>query len=127
MSAIYKGQDVYVEVRVPKAFSAYTSRKAHLIFPAKSGALELKTAAAGIDGTAVVTDPATAGQSMPIVIFKIDDALTKVADDAPEATKKLLSNTSGYLEVRLTEATSNDVVILTVPLGPVIDTTIKSL
>lgn len=127
MSAIYKGQDVYVEVRVPKAFNAYTSRKAHLIFPTKSGALELKTAATGIDGMAVVTNPVEVGQLMPIVIFKIEDTLTKVADDAPENTKRLLSNTSGYLEVRLTEAASNDLVILTVPLGPVIDTTIKSL
>lgn len=127
MSAIYKGQDVYVEVRIPKAFSAYSSRKAHLIFPAQNGGLELKTAAAGLDGTAVVTTPAAEGQAMPVVIFKIDDSLTKIADDAtPTSTKRLFSNTSGYLEVRLTE-TNGDLVILTVPLGPVIDTTIKSL
>lgn len=125
MPAIYKGSDVYVEVKTPKPYSAYTARKAYLIFPAQNGTLELKTTTA-LDGTAVVTPVVADGQALPVVIFRIGDELTKIADTASGTTLRLFSNTSGYLEVRLTES-DGDLVILTVPLGPVIDTTIKSL
>ncbi len=127
MPAIYKGEDVRIEVKLPKAFSNYSEVKAHVIFPLPtSGALGVMITA-GVTG--VTLDGTQATNNLPVAVFGIGNALTKIADDATGGASRLLSNTSGVLEVRLKEGTGTTALfkILSVPIGPVIDTKIKSL
>lgn len=120
MPAIYKGEDVRIEVKLPKAFSIYTEVKGHVIFPDSTGTFQII-----VNAQNGATLDATSGtNSMPVAVFIISKSITSVADDATNPAK-ILSNSMGVLEVRLKEGTLFD--ILTVPIGPVIDTKIKSI
>lgn len=116
MPAIYKGEDVRVEVKLNRPFNAYNLRQAVIIFPSTAGVFgQISTTLTGsrLDSADAATE------NLPVVVFNLSNAVTGGAS--------LLPNSTGYLEVRVRENTTNLFDIITVPLGPVIETTIRTV
>lgn len=114
MPAIYKGEDVRVEVKLNRPFNAYNLRQAVIVFPNTTGVFgQISTTLTGVR-----LDDA-ASENLPVVVFNIPNSVT--------GGVSLLPNSTGYLEVRVRENTTNLFDIITVPLGPVIETTIRTV